>query len=61
MYKSDVIFQITIIKFQYSVFVTLQVVDGRPKGRFEGTAPEPNPSINSGHMLGTTNMPFTQR
>ena len=37
-----------------------QVVDGRPKGRFEGTAPEPNPTINSGHMLGSINMPFTE-
>lgn len=37
----------------------LQVVDARPKGRFEGTAPEPNPKIRSGHMLGSINFPFT--
>jgi thiosulfate/3-mercaptopyruvate sulfurtransferase len=38
----------------------VQVVDGRPKGRFDGTAPEPNRSIHSGHILGSTNVPFTQ-
>lgn len=36
-----------------------QVVDARPKARFEGTAPEPNPRLNSGSILGTTNVPFT--
>ena len=43
----------------YSNGITsFQVVDTRPKGRFDGTAPEPNPKIRSGHMLGTTNFPF---
>ena len=35
------------------------MVDARPKARFEGTAPEPNPRLNSGSILGTTNIPFT--
>ena len=34
------------------------MVDARPKGRFDGTVPEPNPAINSGHILGTSNLPF---
>jgi thiosulfate/3-mercaptopyruvate sulfurtransferase len=37
-----------------------QVIDSRPKGRFDGTAPEPNKSLHSGHILGTTNVPFTE-
>ena len=36
------------------------VVDGRAAGRFQGTAPEPNPKIPSGHMVGAVNIPFTQ-
>ncbi len=39
---------------------SIQVVDGRPKGRYDGTAPEPNPRINSGHMIGSTNLPFME-
>ena len=37
----------------------LQVVDNRPKGRYDGTAPEPNPKIRSGHMHGSISFPFT--
>ena len=33
-------------------------MDARPTGRFDGTAPEPNPKLRSGHVLGTTNVPF---
>ena len=36
----------------------LQVCDGRPKGRYDGTAPEPNPKLRSGHMLGSKSVPF---
>ena len=36
-----------------------QVVDTRPKGRYDGTAPEPNPKIRSGHMHGSISFPFT--
>ena len=35
-----------------------QVVDARSSGRFEGSAPEPRPSIPSGHMIGAFNIPF---
>ncbi len=35
-----------------------QVVDARPAGRFDGTAPEPRPNLPSGHMPGSTNLPF---
>ena len=35
-----------------------QWVDARPKGRFDGTAPEPDKTLHSGHVLGTTNIPF---
>ena len=34
-------------------------MDARPKGRYDGTAPEPNPKIRSGHMHGSVNFPFT--
>lgn len=34
------------------------IIDARPSGRFEGTAPEPRPGIPSGHMPGTRNVPF---
>jgi thiosulfate/3-mercaptopyruvate sulfurtransferase len=37
----------------------LQVVDARPKGMFDGTAPDPNPKLHSGHILGSINFPFT--
>ena len=36
------------------------MIDGRPKGRFDGTAPEPNPSLPSGHILDTISLPFMQ-
>ncbi len=35
------------------------MVDTRPKGRYDGTAPEPNPKIRSGHMHGSISFPFT--
>ncbi len=35
-----------------------QIVDARPAGRFDGTAPEPRPNLPSGHMPGSTNLPF---
>ena len=36
----------------------LQVVDARSEGRFSGTAPEPRPSLPSGHMTNSINLPF---
>jgi len=38
---------------------SFQIVDARPKGRFEGKLPEPRP-IPSGHMPGSVNMPFAE-
>lgn len=35
-----------------------QIVDARPKGRFEATAPEPRPGLRSGHIPGSRNLPF---
>ncbi len=37
---------------------TEQIVDARPKGRFDGTAPEPRPGLPSGHMPNAVNLPF---
>jgi thiosulfate/3-mercaptopyruvate sulfurtransferase len=37
-----------------------QVLDARPHGRFEGTAPEPRPGLRSGHIPGSKNMPHSQ-
>jgi len=34
------------------------VLDARPAGRFDGTAPEPRPGLPSGHMPGSRNLPF---
>ena len=36
------------------------VVDARSPERFAGTAPEPRPGIESGHMPGATNVPYTE-
>jgi thiosulfate/3-mercaptopyruvate sulfurtransferase len=36
-----------------------QILDARSAGRFAGTAPEPRPGLPSGHMPGTTGIPFT--
>jgi thiosulfate/3-mercaptopyruvate sulfurtransferase len=37
-----------------------QILDARSAGRFAGTAPEPRPSIPSGHMPGAISVPFTE-
>jgi thiosulfate/3-mercaptopyruvate sulfurtransferase len=37
-----------------------QILDARSVARFNGTAPEPRPGINSGHMPGATSVPFTE-
>lgn len=39
-------------------FHSVQVVDARSGGRFEGTDPEPRPGLPSGHMIGALNVPF---
>lgn len=35
-----------------------QIVDMRPRGRFEGTAPEPRPGLRGGHVPGSRNLPY---
>ena len=35
-----------------------QVIDARSRGRFDGTAPEPRPQLQSGHVPNSTNIPF---
>ena len=37
-----------------------QVLDARSAGRFAGTAPEPRAGLRSGHMPGTTSVPYTE-
>ncbi|CAO1636845.1 unnamed protein product [Parajaminaea phylloscopi] len=37
-----------------------QVLDARPKARFDGTAPEPRQGMSSGHMPRATSLPFSQ-
>lgn len=35
----------------------VQILDARPKDRFQGAAPEPRPGLKSGHMPGARNVP----
>ena len=37
-----------------------QVVDARPRARFEGTVAEPRPGIRSGHIPGSRNVPYAE-
>jgi thiosulfate/3-mercaptopyruvate sulfurtransferase len=37
-----------------------QVIDARPADRFGGTAPEPRPGLQCGHMPGSINVPATE-
>jgi thiosulfate/3-mercaptopyruvate sulfurtransferase len=37
-----------------------QILDARSVGRFTGASPEPRPGIDSGHMPGAVNVPFTE-
>lgn len=36
------------------------VLDARPAGRFEGTAPEPRPGLSSGHIPSSLSLPFSE-
>lgn len=38
----------------------VQILDARSKGRWQGTEPEPRPGLRSGHMPGSTNLPFSE-
>jgi thiosulfate/3-mercaptopyruvate sulfurtransferase len=35
-----------------------QVLDARPRARFEGTAPEPRAGLRGGHIPGSLNLPY---
>ena len=37
-----------------------QILDARPKGRWEGTAPEPRPGLSSGHIPGSISVPHSE-
>jgi thiosulfate/3-mercaptopyruvate sulfurtransferase len=37
-----------------------QVMDARSSGRFNGTEPEPRAGLRSGHITGSTNIPFRE-
>jgi len=37
-----------------------QVVDARPRPRFEGTATEPRPGLRPGHIPGSRNVPYAE-
>jgi len=37
-----------------------QVVDARPRPRFEGTVAEPRPGLRSGHIPGSRSMPYAE-
>ena len=41
----------------YAAGKTMQVVDARPAGRFEGKDPEPRPGLHAGHIPGSKNLP----
>ncbi|KAK2805208.1 hypothetical protein FQN51_000731 [Onygenales sp. PD_10] len=38
----------------------IQILDARPGGRFTGKDPEPRPGLSSGHIPGSTSMPFPE-
>ncbi|PWN27373.1 Rhodanese-like protein [Jaminaea rosea] len=38
----------------------LPILDARPRGRYDGTAPEPRAGMKSGHMPGGLSLPFNE-
>ncbi len=42
---------------QYVANQSMQIVDARPSGRFEGRDPEPRPGLRTGHMPGARSVP----
>lgn len=40
-------------------FPKVSILDARPKGRWEGSAPEPRPGLPSGHMSGSKSIAFS--
>jgi len=39
---------------------TFTLLDARSSGRFKGTAPEPRPQLQSGHIKNSLNLPYTE-
>jgi thiosulfate/3-mercaptopyruvate sulfurtransferase len=37
-----------------------QLIDARPRGRFEGTVAEPRPGLRPGHIPGSRNVPYAE-
>ena len=40
--------------------VEAALVDARPRGRFEGSDPDPRPGVGSGHIPGARNLPMSE-
>jgi thiosulfate/3-mercaptopyruvate sulfurtransferase len=47
-------------QIQHMIAAHAQILDARSAARFTGSAPEPRPGLTSGHMPGSTNVPFTE-
>lgn len=50
---------VSFARLQQMLARRAQIVDARSAGRFAGTLPEPRPGLSSGHMPGSTSLPFT--
>ncbi len=47
----------TLPDMRKAVEAGTQIIDARPKGRFDGVEPEPRPGLRGGHMPGALNLP----
>eukprot|EP00794_Sanderia_malayensis_P014041 gene14041-15500_t len=57
-YRPELVKEMAFMKANSQSASPVQVMDGRPNGRFRGIAPEPNPAIPSGHFANASNLPF---
>jgi thiosulfate/3-mercaptopyruvate sulfurtransferase len=48
----------TLADIRKSIAQHAQILDARANPRFTGAAPEPRPNLSSGHMPGSTSVPF---
>lgn len=46
-----------LVDMRKAVDADVQILDARPKGRFEGVEPEPRAGLRGGHMPGALNLP----
>lgn len=58
-FKPTLVTTINDIKTNLSTKTAL-VVDARSQGRFKGTAPDPRPTLKSGHIPNSSNLPYTE-